>query len=112
MTVGEDYTVASPLVVPLELCGNTTRVQIPTISDYELLERSTEYFTVQVSEFDGGLETITTSITVFIVEPTGGEYTLRAVCMLCVCQLYHTSACATHVLVERVCLINDLLLGE
>ena len=73
MTVGEDYTVASPLVVPLELCGNTTRVQIPTISDYELLERSTEYFTVQVSEFDGGVETITTSITVFIVEPTGGE---------------------------------------
>lgn len=82
MTVGEDYTVASPLVVPLELCGNTTRVQIPTISNYELLERSTEYFTVQVSEFDGGVETITTSITVFIVEPTGGEwvYTTLYVC--------------------------------
>ena len=80
MTVGEDYTAVSPLVVPLELCGNTTLVQIPTIPDYEPVERNTEYFTVQVSEFDGGLETITTSITVFIVEPTGGEYVYTTVC--------------------------------
>lgn len=82
MTVGEDYTAAGPLVVLLELCGNTTLVQIPTIPDYEMLERNTEYFTVQVSEFDGGLETITTSITVFIVEPAEGEYVIYYICML------------------------------
>ena len=88
MTTGEDYNAANPLVVPLELCGNRTLIQIPTISDFELLELSTEYFTVQVVEFDGGLETITTSVTVVIVEPTGGrEYTyivLSHICTTCV----------------------------
>ena len=72
LTAGEDYTAANPLVVPLELCGNKTLVQIPTIADPNLLDRSTEYFTVEVVDRDVGLETITTSVTVVIVEPTGG----------------------------------------
>ena len=72
LTAGEDYTAATPLVVPLELCGNTTLIQIPTIADSNLLDRSAEYFTVEVVDRDVGLETITTSVTVVIVEPTAG----------------------------------------
>lgn len=101
MTAGEDYTAANPLVVPLELCGNRTLIQIPTISDFELLELSTEYFTVQVVEIDGGLETITTSVTVVIVEPTGGrEYTY----------IVRSHICTT--CVAKQVTLNALLLGH
>ena len=72
-TAGEDYTVANPLVVPLEICTNRTLFEIPTIYEVELVERTNEYFNVQVLEFDTGLETVTTSVTVVIVEPTGGR---------------------------------------